>query len=167
MPPPNAVRGLYLLTAKPMIYAANVAEDDLAGGAPNNPHVAALRAKAAEEGSDVVVMSAQVEAELKGLDPEEAAEYLSDLGVAEGGLGALIRATYSQLGLRTYFTTGVKETRAWTISAGMTAPQAAGVIHTGAWGVRGAGGGRGGGSCGVLGGLAAMPPPAQAARLAC
>ena len=126
------VRGLQLLTAKPMIYAANVCEEDLAGGAQENKHVAALRTKAAEEGSDVVVVSAQVEAELNDLDPEEAAEYLADLGVDEGGLKSLIRATYGQLGLLTYFTTGEKETRAWTIKEGMTAPQAAGVIHTGA-----------------------------------
>lgn len=124
------VRGLYLLTAKPMVYAANVSEEDLAGGAASNPHVQALRKIAEEEGSDVVVVSAQVEAELNELDPEEASEYLADLGVDEGGLKSLIRATYHQLGLLTYFTTGEKETRAWTIKAGMTAPQAAGVIHT-------------------------------------
>lgn len=125
------VRGLCLLTAKPMVYAANVCEEDLAGGAADNVHVQALRKIAAEEGADVVVVSAQVEAELNGLDPEEAAEYLADLGCDEGGLKSLIRATYHQLGLLTYFTTGEKETRAWTIKAGMTAPQAAGVIHTG------------------------------------
>jgi GTP-binding protein YchF len=126
----EVVRGLYLLTAKPMVYAANVSEEDLAGGAEGNKYVAALRGKAEEEGSDVVVVSAQVEAELNELDPEEAAEYLSDLGVEEGGLKSLIRATYKQLGLLTYFTTGVQETRAWTIKEGMTAPQAAGVIHS-------------------------------------
>jgi obg-like ATPase 1 len=113
-----------------MVYAANVSEEDLAGGAEGNKYVAALRGKAEEEGSDVVVVSAQVEAELNELDPEEAAEYLSDLGVEEGGLKSLIRATYKQLGLLTYFTTGVQETRAWTIKEGMTAPQAAGVIHS-------------------------------------
>ncbi|KAL4856404.1 Ribosome-binding ATPase YchF [Chlorella vulgaris] len=123
------VRALYLLTAKPMVYAANVAEDDLA--APDaNKHVVALRQKAEEEGSGVVVVSAQVEAELNGLDAEEAAEYLGALGVEEGGLKSLIRSTYQQLGLLTYFTTGEKETRAWTIREGFTAPQAAGVIHT-------------------------------------
>lgn len=124
------VKALCLLTAKPMIYAANVAEDDLVGGAANNTHVQALREKAAEEGRDLVIISAQVEAELNELDPQEASEYLSSLGVEEGGLKSLIRATYKELGLRTYFTTGEKETRAWTIRAGMTAPQAAGVIHT-------------------------------------
>jgi obg-like ATPase 1 len=124
------VKGLCLLTSKPMIYAANVAEDDLVGGAANNTHVQALREKAQEEGRDLVIISAQVEAELNELDPQEASEYLSSLGVEEGGLKSLIRATYKELGLRTYFTTGEKETRAWTIRAGMTAPQAAGVIHT-------------------------------------
>ncbi len=90
----------------------------------------ALRAKAEADGCDVIIVSAQVEAELNELEPEEAAEFLEGLGVSEGGLGSLIRATYRQLGLRTYFTTGEKETKAWTIRAGMTAPQAAGVIHT-------------------------------------
>lgn len=144
-PPPlrpvSAVRGLQLLTAKPMIYAANVAEEDLAAAGEGNPHVTALRGKAAEEGSRVVIVSAQVEAELRDLEAADAAEYLADLGVQEGGLGALIRATYGQLGLLTYFTTGEKETRAWTIQGGMTAPQAAGVIHTGK--SRGLGGERG------------------------
>ncbi|KAI7843618.1 hypothetical protein COHA_002858 [Chlorella ohadii] len=123
------VKGLCLLTAKPMVYAANVAEDDLASPA-DNKYVQQLQAKAAEEGSGVVVVSAQVEAELNGLDKEEAAEYLEALGVQEGGLKSLIRATYKQLGLLTYFTSGEKETRAWTIKEGFTAPQAAGVIHT-------------------------------------
>jgi hypothetical protein len=82
----------------------------------------ALRKLAAEQGCDVIVMSAQVEAELNQLEPDEAQEYLAALGVEEGGLRALIRATYSQLGLRTYFTSGEKETRAWTFREGMTAP---------------------------------------------
>lgn len=123
------VRGLCLLTAKPMVYAANVAEDDLAEPDANT-HVQALKKKAAEEGSGVVVVSAQVEAELNGLDKEEAEEFLAALGVEEGGLKSLIRATYKQLGLLTYFTSGEKETRAWTVREGSTAPQAAGVIHT-------------------------------------
>ncbi|KAL4440386.1 hypothetical protein ABPG75_003387 [Micractinium tetrahymenae] len=123
------VRVLCLLTAKPMVYAANVAEDDLAEPDANT-HVQALKKKAAEEGSGVVVVSAQVEAELNGLDKEEAEEFLAALGVEEGGLKSLIRATYKQLGLLTYFTSGEKETRAWTVQEGSTAPQAAGVIHT-------------------------------------
>lgn len=124
------VKVLCLLTKKPMIYAANVSEEDLASQGADNVHVQALRQKADEEGSDVVVVSAQVEAELNELEAEEAAEYLKDLGVEEGGLKSLIRATYKQLGLLTYFTTGEQETRAWTVRAGSTAPQAAGVIHS-------------------------------------
>ena len=107
------IRPLGLLTAKPIIYATNVSEDDLAGGK-----------------AGTVRISAQVEAELIELPEEDRAEFLAGLGVSEGGLQSLIRATYTLLGLRTYFTTGEKETRAWTIQAGMTAPQAAGVIHT-------------------------------------
>ncbi|WP_216910113.1 redox-regulated ATPase YchF [Synechococcus sp. CCY 0621] len=121
------VRNLGLLTAKPIIYATNVSEDDLAGG---NAWVSAVEALAAREGAEAVRISAQVEAELVDLAAEERSDYLAGLGVNEGGLQSLIRATYRLLGLRTYFTTGEKETRAWTITAGMTAPQAAGVIHT-------------------------------------
>ncbi|KAF0653182.1 GTP-binding protein YchF [Cyanobium sp. Copco_Reservoir_LC18] len=121
------VRNLGLLTGKPIIYATNVSEDDLAEG---NAWVAAVEALAAREGAEAVRISAQVEAELVDLAAEERADYLAGLGVSEGGLQSLIRATYRLLGLRTYFTTGEKETRAWTITAGMTAPQAAGVIHT-------------------------------------
>ncbi|WP_216919199.1 redox-regulated ATPase YchF [Synechococcus sp. CCAP 1479/9] len=121
------VRNLGLLTGKPIIYATNVSEDDLAEG---NAWVAAVEALAAREGAEAVRISAQVEAELVDLAAEERSDYLAGLGVGEGGLQSLIRATYRLLGLRTYFTTGEKETRAWTITAGMTAPQAAGVIHT-------------------------------------
>ena len=121
------VRPLGLLTAKPIIYATNVSEDDLASG---NAFVEAVRLLAAQEGAETVPISAQVEAELIELPEADRAEFLAGLGVSEGGLQSLIRATYSLLGLRTYFTTGEKETRAWTIEAGMTAPQAAGVIHT-------------------------------------
>ncbi|MCP9838254.1 redox-regulated ATPase YchF [Cyanobium sp. N.Huapi 1H5] len=121
------VRNLGLLTGKPIIYATNVSEDDLAEG---NAWVAAVEALASREGAEAVRISAQVEAELVDLAAEERSDYLAGLGVSEGGLQSLIRATYRLLGLRTYFTTGEKETRAWTITAGMTAPQAAGVIHT-------------------------------------
>jgi ribosome-binding ATPase len=89
-----------------------------------------VKGMAATEGAQVVVISAQVESELIELPPEERGEFLESLGVKEGGLQSLIRATYSLLGLQTYFTTGVKETRAWTIRQGMLAPQAAGVIHS-------------------------------------
>lgn len=122
-----AVKGLGLLTAKPIIYAANVKEDDLATG---NEFVEQVRAIAQTEGAQTVIVSAQVESELVELPEEDKAEFLESLGVTEGGLKTLIRATYELLGLRTYFTSGPKETRAWTIKAGMLAPQAAGVIHS-------------------------------------
>ena len=121
------LKPLGLLTAKPIIYATNVSEDDLAGG---NAFCEEIVALAAQEGAETVRISAQVEAELIELGDEERQDYLDGLGVKEGGLQSLIRATYQLLGLRTYFTTGEKETRAWTFKAGMTAPQAAGVIHT-------------------------------------
>ena len=121
------LKPLGLLTRKPVIYAANVSEDDLASG---NEWVEKVRAIAIPENAQVVVVSAQVEAELIDLPIADQAEFLESLGVQEGGLKSLIRATYELLGLRTYFTTGPKETRAWTIQSGMLAPQAAGVIHS-------------------------------------
>ena len=121
------IKPLGLLTRKPVIYAANVSEDDLATG---NAFVEQVRVRAAQEEAQVVVVSAQVEAELVDLPEADRAEFLESLGVEEGGLKSLIRTTYQLLGLRTYFTVGPKETRAWTIKAGMSAPQAAGVIHT-------------------------------------
>lgn len=121
------VKGLELLTNKPIIYAANVSEDDLGTG---NSYVEQVREIAAQENAKVVIVSAQVESELVELPEEERLDFLESLGVTEGGLKSLIRATYELLGLRTYFTSGPKETRAWTIIAGMLAPQAAGVIHS-------------------------------------
>ncbi|NMG08011.1 redox-regulated ATPase YchF [Brasilonema sp. UFV-L1] len=121
------IKPLELLTNKPIIYAANVSEDELATG---NEYVEKVRKIACAENAQVVVVSAQVESELIELPEEERSEFLASLGVEEGGLKSLIRATYTLLGLRTYFTTGEKETRAWTITAGMSAPQAAGVIHS-------------------------------------
>ncbi|PIG93412.1 redox-regulated ATPase YchF [Gloeocapsopsis sp. IPPAS B-1203] len=121
------IKGLGLLSGKPIIYAANVSEDDLATG---NEYVEQVRQIASQENAQVVIVSAQVEAELVELPEEDKAEFLASLGVEEGGLKSLIRATYELLGLRTYFTSGPKETRAWTIHAGMSAPQAAGVIHS-------------------------------------
>ena len=121
------IKPLGLLTAKPIIYATNVSEDDLADG---NAYCSEVIALAEQEGAETVRISAQVEAELVELGDEERADYLEGLGVSEGGLRSLIRATYRLLGLRTYFTTGEKETRAWTFKSGMTAPQTAGVIHT-------------------------------------
>lgn len=121
-----AWRGLQLLSQKPVLYVCNVSEADAATG---NAHSEAVARKAEAEGAGCVVISAQIEEELAQLEPEEAAEFLSELGLEEPGLDRLIRAGYELLGLRTYFTAGPKEARAWTIRAGMTAPQAAGVIH--------------------------------------
>ena len=121
------IKPLGLLTAKPIIYATNVSEEDLAEG---NNYCTEVINLAANEGAETVRISAQVEAELIELGDDERADYLEGLGVSEGGLQSLIQATYRLLGLRTYFTTGEKETRAWTFKAGMTAPQAAGLIHT-------------------------------------
>jgi len=123
----EALKDLSLLSQKPVIYAANVAEDDLSTG---NDYVKAVQDFAAEAGDQVVVVSAQVEAELKGLDEEERVDYLESLGVKESGCGSLVQATYRTLGLRTYFTCGPQESRAWTIHEGWKAPKAAGVIHT-------------------------------------
>ncbi|MFQ3679506.1 MAG: redox-regulated ATPase YchF [Pseudanabaenaceae cyanobacterium] len=123
----GAIAHLQLLTMKPTIYATNVAEGDLATG---NGWVESVRALAAQEGAETVVVSAQVESELVDLPEGDRQEFLASLGVTEGGLKSLIRATYRLLGLRTYFTVGEKEARAWTIDAGMKAPQAAGVIHS-------------------------------------
>lgn len=121
------LKPLGLLTRKPIIYAANVSEDDLATG---NDWVEQVRALAIQDEAKVVIVSAQVEAELVELPEEERGDFLESLGVTEGGLKSLITATYELLGLRTYLTTGPQETRAWTILAGMKAPQAAGVIHS-------------------------------------
>ena len=121
------IKPLGLLTRKPIIFAANVSEEDLASG---NDWVKKVEAIATQEGAKVVIVSAQVEAELLELPEEEKLDYLASLGATEGGLKSLIKATYELLGLRTYLTTGPQETRAWTIQAGMKAAQAAGVIHT-------------------------------------
>jgi len=123
----EAVKQLGLLTQKRVIYACNVAEGDLAEG---NAMVEVVREIAAETGDGMVVVSAQVEQELKSLDAEDRVDYLESLGVTESGCESLVRATYSLLGLRTYFTCGPEESRAWTIRDGWKAPQAAGVIHT-------------------------------------
>jgi GTP-binding protein YchF len=124
------LKGFFLLTSKPTLFACNVAETELA--APDkNPHVQAVRDYVkAHLNTEAVVISAQIESDLVDLSDEEAKEYLGSLGVAESGVGTLIRAAYHLLGLRTYFTTGEKETRAWTIHIGDKAPAAAGVIHS-------------------------------------
>ncbi len=121
------IKPLGLLTAKPIIYATNVREDNLSDG---NNYCKEVIDLALSEGAEVIRISAQVEAELIDLGEQEQSDYLCSLGVNEGGLKSLIKATYRLLGLLTYFTTGEKETRAWTIVQGMKAPQAAGVIHT-------------------------------------
>ncbi|MEM6252675.1 MAG: redox-regulated ATPase YchF [Cyanobacteria bacterium P01_D01_bin.156] len=121
------IKSLGFLTRKPIIYAANVSEDELAEG---NAWVEKVKGLAEEEDAQVVTISAQVESELLELPEDERIDFLEALGVEEGGLKSLIRATYDLLGLRTYFTTGPQESRAWTITSGMSAPQAAGVIHT-------------------------------------
>jgi GTP-binding protein YchF len=123
-------RPFFLLTNKPTLFACNVAEGDLANPEAN-PHVGKVREYAAKHhGTGTVVVSAEIEAELVMLSSEDAREYLDGLGVTESGVGNLIREAYHLLGLRTYLTTGEKETRAWTIHEGWKAPQAAGVIHS-------------------------------------
>jgi GTP-binding protein YchF len=134
----SLLRGFFLLSSKPTIYACNVGENELSR--PDSPDIQAVRDFAAaqnagstERGSlqvEAIVISAQIESELAELPPDEAREFLSDLGVADSGVSQLIRAVYHLLGLRTYLTTGPKETRAWTIRAGDKAPAAAGVIHS-------------------------------------
>jgi GTP-binding protein YchF len=120
------VRGMGLMTLKPTMYIANVAED----GFENNPHLDAVRKLAAEENAIVVALCNQIEAEIAQLADDEKAEFLEAIGMEEPGLNRVIRAGYALLGLQTYFTAGVKEVRAWTVQVGATAPQSAGVIHT-------------------------------------
>ncbi len=119
-----------LLTAKPVIYAANVSEEELSDDGAKNPHVAAVRKLAEDGGSEVFVICAQIEQEIAELDEEEKAMFLEDLGLAESGLEKLIKASYSLLGLISFLTAGEDECRAWTIKKGTKAPQAAGKIHT-------------------------------------
>ena len=118
------------MTAKPVIYAANVSEDDLADDGASNEQVAKVREFAKEEKSEVFVICAQIEQEIAELDDDEKKMFLEDLGLTESGLEKLIRASYSLLGLLSYLTAGEKETRAWTITKGTKAPQAAGKIHS-------------------------------------
>jgi hypothetical protein len=122
--------GYNLLTAKPTIYAANVAEDDLADDGASNPHVAKVRELAKAENSEVFVICAQIEQELAELSDEEREEYLADIGATSSGLDKLVAASYSLLGLISFLTAGEDECRAWTIKKGTKAPQAAGKIHT-------------------------------------
>mgnify|MGYP004616206075 CR=1 FL=1 len=119
-----------LLTAKPVIYAANVAEDDIADDGADNAHVKAVREYAAQQNSEVFVICAQIEEEISELDDDEKKMFLDDLGLEESGLEKLVRASYHLLGLMSFLTAGEDETRAWTIKIGTKAPQAAGKIHT-------------------------------------
>lgn len=121
---------LDLLTSKPVLYAANVAEDDLADDGASNENVQAVREYAAKDGSEVFVLCAKIEEEISELDNDEKEEFLSALGVSSSGLDRLIKASYKLLGLISYLTSGPDETRAWTIKNGTKAPQAAGKIHT-------------------------------------
>ena len=128
------VKDFFLLSSKKTIYACNVSEDELASTNENpdsNPLVSKVRNYAQEHsGAESVIISARIEEELSELEPDEAQEFLSDMGVTDSGVSSLIRGVYHLLGLRTYITTGVQETRAWTITEGDKAPAAAGVIHT-------------------------------------
>lgn len=120
------LRPLFLLTAKPAMYVANVSED----GFTDNPHFDRLKGLAEQENAPIVAICAAIESDIAELEDDEKAEFLAEMGMEEAGLNRLIRAGYDLLGLQTYFTAGVKEVRAWTIHKGDTAPQAAGVIHT-------------------------------------
>jgi GTP-binding protein YchF len=121
------MRGLHLITAKPVLYVANVSEDDLAG---EHPSVRKVTEYAAAEGAEIVTICGKIEAEIAELDAAEKSEFLAELGLNEAGLDRMIHAGYRLLGLITYFTAGVKEVRAWTVRDGAKAPEAAGVIHT-------------------------------------
>lgn len=123
----TVIQDLFLLTSKPVLYCANVGEEDLPHG---NKYVDLVKTIADKEGSEVVVMCGSIEAEISELEAEEKGDFLKDLGLCESGLDRMIRAGYKLLSLDTYFTAGVKEVRAWTIHRGAKAPQAAGVIHT-------------------------------------
>ncbi|WP_010094651.1 redox-regulated ATPase YchF [Ornithinibacillus scapharcae] len=123
------VKGLHLLTSKPMLYVANVGEDEVAD--PDaNPNVQKVRDYAAKEGAEVIVICARIEEEISELDQDEKEMFLEELGISESGLDKLIKASYSLLGLATYFTAGEQEVRAWTFRKGIKAPQAAGIIHS-------------------------------------
>ncbi|MFP7493210.1 redox-regulated ATPase YchF [Terribacillus saccharophilus] len=123
------VKGLHLLTSKPVLYAANVSEEEVADPSANE-NLAKVREFAANEGSQVIVVCAKIESEIAELEGEEKEMFLEELGIPESGLDQLIKASYSLLGLATYFTAGEQEVRAWTFKKGIKAPQAAGIIHT-------------------------------------
>lgn len=123
------IKGLHLLTIKPMLYVANVSEDEVADPSENK-YLQQVQEYAANEGAQVIIICAKIEEEISELDDEEKKEFLNELGIPESGLDQLIKASYNLLGLATYFTAGVQEVRAWTFRKGMKAPQCAGIIHT-------------------------------------
>ncbi len=125
----RVVKMMHLLTIKPVLYVANVGEDEVADTS-NNPYVQQVREFAAKDNAEVIIVCAKIESEIAELEGEEKAEFLAELGIAESGLDQLIRAAYNLLGLATYFTAGVQEVRAWTFIQGMKAPQCAGIIHS-------------------------------------
>lgn len=125
----RVVKMMHLLTIKPVLYVANVGEDEVADTS-NNKYVQQVREFAANDNAEVIVVCAKIESEIAELEGEEKAEFLAELGIAESGLDQLIRAAYNLIGLATYFTAGVQEVRAWTFVQGMKAPQCAGVIHS-------------------------------------
>ena len=125
----SLLKALHLLTIKPVLYVANVREDDVADPS-GNQYVQTVKEYAAKDGAEVIVICANIESEVAELEGEEKEMFLSELGIEESGLDQLIRKAYSLLGLATYFTAGVQEVRAWTFRNGMKAPQCAGVIHT-------------------------------------
>ena len=125
----RVVKMMHLLTIKPVLYVANVGEDEVADTS-NNPYVQQVREFAAKDNAEVIIVCAKIESEIAELEGEEKAEFLAELGIAESGLDQLIRAAYNLLGLATYFTAGVQEVRAWTFIQGMKAPECAGIIHS-------------------------------------
>ena len=125
----RVVKMMHLLTIKPVLYVANVSEDDVADPS-GNPHVQKVREFAEKDNAEVIVVCAKIESEIAELEGEEKEMFLSELGIPESGLDQLIRAAYHLLGLATYFTAGVQEVRAWTFIQGMKAPQCAGIIHS-------------------------------------
>lgn len=125
----EVAKGYQLLTSKPMIYIANMSEEEIADPTTNR-HYNTVKEYATKENNDVIAICAKIEEELSSLDKEEKTAFLADLGIKESGLDQVIRAAYHMLGLKTFFTVGVQECRAWTFHDGMTAPECAGVIHT-------------------------------------
>lgn len=123
------VKGYQLLTQKPVLYVANIGEDDI-GNTEDNEYVKMVREYAKKDNAEVVVICARIEEEISELDPEEKSVFLEELGIEESGLDQLIRKAYHLLGLATYFTAGVQEVRAWTFKRGMKAPECAGIIHS-------------------------------------